>query len=70
MGDCSIRVTPDIYGHLIPSADVNAVDRLTPKRLRKNPQPRRNLDHAVGPENRRNSLKGVVDREGFEPSTS
>src|SRR5437016_5808267 len=28
MGHSSIRVTADTYGHLIPSANVNAVDRL------------------------------------------
>jgi hypothetical protein len=28
MGHCSIQVTVDIYGHLIPGADVSFVDRL------------------------------------------
>ena len=28
MGHSSIRVTADIYGHLLPSANVNVVDRL------------------------------------------
>ena len=44
MGHSSIRVTADIYGHLIPSANVNAVDRLdaqtTPQESATQAQPR------------------------------
>jgi len=41
MGHSSIQVTVDTYGHLIPGADISWVDRLDPKRDRKNPQTRR-----------------------------
>jgi len=44
MGHSSIRVTADLYGHLIPSANVNAVDRLdaqtTPQESATQAQPR------------------------------
>ena len=55
MGHASIQLTVDIYGHLVPGADVNYVDRLDTEpaadtnqtrnktKRRMNPHPRRNL---------------------------
>jgi integrase len=54
MGHSSIQVTVDIYGHLIPGADVSFVDRLDQlaespeKQLRNKMQPRRNCLKMAG----------------------
>jgi integrase len=53
MGHSSIQVTVDIYGHLIPGANVSFVDRLDEaleqreKQLRNKMQPRRNCPKRV-----------------------
>ena len=40
MGQSSIQVTVDTYGHLIPGADVSFVDRLDRKPAKAKPQAR------------------------------
>jgi integrase len=44
MGHHSIRVTVDVYGHLVPGGDKTAVDKLddlTTEKLEENPEPSR-----------------------------
>jgi hypothetical protein len=40
MGYSSIKITVDVYGHMVPGADVQYIDRL--EAPRKGTQPRRN----------------------------
>ena len=60
MGHSSIQVTVDIYGHLIPSANVSFVDRLdeavkqeektTPQQNATQAQPAKSREDAIPPE--------------------
>jgi integrase len=57
MGHSSIQVTVDIYGHLIPSADIGWVDKLddlavAPTEVATGPQPPRNLHRLRNQKNR------------------
>ena len=78
LGHHSIKVTVDVYGHLVPGANKAAVDRLDAQALTayeaRNPtQPPRNLpppehtrgvtDHSVTPR------QDLVELRGLEPLT-
>ena len=55
MGHASIKVTADTYGHLIPGADINWIDR---------------LDREVSPQpNLWKLLINMVSAVGIEPTT-
>ena len=75
MGHSSIQVTVDIYGHLIPGANVCFVDRLDgfrPKRekqVRNNPQLPRNQAKRRSPRTSCKLLKKLVAARGLEPRT-
>jgi hypothetical protein len=58
MGHSSIQVTVDIYGHLIPGADVSFVDRLDVNDKTQKTSPQQNATQAQQP----------VDRETVIPS--
>ena len=68
MGHHSIQITVDTYGHLIPGANREAVNRLA--KMVENPQPIRNQQQKRGQAKSPNPLKRLVGHEGFEPSTS
>jgi hypothetical protein len=68
MGHHSIQITVDTYGHLIPGANRQAVNRLA--EMVENPQPIRNQAQKRGYPLPDNPLKRLVGHEGFEPSTS
>jgi len=68
MGHHSIQITVDTYGHLIPGANREAVNRLTA--MVENPQPIRNQEQKRGQAESPNPAKRLVGHEGFEPSTS
>lgn len=55
MGHSSIKITADIYGHMVPGADVAYVDRLDsrPKDPRKSANPRKQLTGLGGVSARR-----------------
>jgi len=75
MGHSSIQVTVDIYGHLIPGANVCFVDRLdgSPqkrrKQLRNNPQHPRNKAKWRFRRISGKLLKALVAAVGLEPTT-
>jgi len=72
LGHSSIQVTVDIYGHLIPGANRQAVNRLddpphtNPHPIRTLPQHPQKKDSA----NHAKSLNFLVAGGGFEPPTS
>jgi len=68
MGHHSIQITVDTYGHLIPGANREAVNRLA--EMVENPQPIRNQEQKRGQAKLPNPPKRLVGHEGFEPSTS
>ncbi|HSL99640.1 MAG TPA: tyrosine-type recombinase/integrase [Candidatus Limnocylindria bacterium] len=68
MGHHSIQITVDTYGHLIPGANREAVNRLAA--MVENPQPIRNQAQKRGQAESPNPAKRLVGHEGFEPSTS
>ena len=68
MGHHSIQITVDTYGHLIPGANRQAVNRLA--EMVENPQAIRKLEEKRGQAKSPNPLKNLVGHEGFEPSTS
>jgi hypothetical protein len=67
-GHHSIQITVDTYGHLIPGANREALNRLNA--MVENPQPIRNQDEKRGQAKTPNPLKRLVGHEGFDPSTS
>ena len=68
MGHHSIQITVDTYGHLIPGANRQAVNRLTA--MVENPQPIRNQEEKRGQAESPNPLKRLVGHAGIEPATS
>jgi hypothetical protein len=74
MGHSSIQVTVDIYGHLIPGANVSFVDRLdeVPKQDEKT-SPQQTATQAQPPEAKPRFppklLKRLVAARGLEPRT-
>jgi integrase len=66
MGHHSIQITVDTYGHLIPGANRQAVNRLAAKV--ENAPPARQ-EEKRGQAESPNPLKRLVGHEGFEPST-
>ena len=64
LGHHSIKVTVDIYGHLAPEGNKQAVDRLDDRRTR--PHPRRTQKEKE-PAAAANSLKLLASPRGFEP---
>jgi len=65
MGHHSIKVTVDIYGHLVPGSNRAAVDRLDT--TGRNPRATNVADHARGC--LRTNEKQMVELRGFEPLT-
>ena len=68
MGHRSIQITVDSYGHLIPGANRQAVNRLAA--MVENPQPIRNREEKRGQAKPPNPLKRLVGHAGIEPATS
>ena len=68
LGHSSIQITVDTYGHLIPGANREAVNRLA--EMVENPQPIRNQEEKRGQTKSPDPLKRLLGHEGFEPSTS
>jgi len=64
----SIRITVDTYGHLIPGANREAVNRLAV--MVYIPQPVRNQDEKRGQAKSPDPSKRLVGHEGIEPATS
>ena len=72
MGQSSIQVTVDIYGHLIPSANLSFVDRLdevATDRVETAPQPRRNQAKWSFLRISCKLLRRLVAARGLEPRT-
>jgi len=64
LGHHSIKVTVDIYGHLAPEGNKEAVDRLDDNATRRNPgATKKQKEQAVSA----NSLKLLASPTGFEP---
>ena len=64
LGHYSIKVTVDIYGHLAPEGNKEAVDRLDDNATRRNPgATKKQKEQAVSA----NSLKLLASPTGFEP---
>ncbi len=68
MGHHSIQITVDTYGHLIPGANRQAVNRLAA--MVENPQPIRNQEEKRGQAESPNPAKRLVGHAGIEPATS
>jgi integrase len=68
MGHHSIQITVDTYGHLIPEANRQAVNRLAA--MVENPQAIRNQEQKRGQAESPNPLKYLVGHAGIEPATS
>jgi hypothetical protein len=68
MGHHSIQITVDTYGHLIPGANREAVNRLAA--MVENPEPIRNQAQKRGQAESPNQLKRLVNHAGIEPAIS
>ncbi len=68
MGPHSVQVTGDTYGHLIPGANREAVNRLTA--MVKQSATYRQPNKKTGLAELANPAFSLVGHEGFEPSTS
>src|SRR3970040_649763 len=68
LGHSSIQITVDSYGHLIPGANRQAVNRLAA--MGENPPPIRHQEQKRGQAESPNPPNRLVGHEGFEPSTS
>ena len=67
MGHSSIQVTVDVYGHLVPSGNRAALDRLDAAQPTATPAQPEAM--AVNQGKRVSRLRRMVSQEGIEPST-
>jgi len=70
MGHHSIQITVDTYGHLVPGANRQAVNRLDDPNWRGKSATPAQPEAKRGYGDRRNPAISLVGHEGFEPSTS
>jgi len=65
LGHSSIEITVDIYGHLIPSSNREAVNRLDSQQSATYPQPQKNKE--TQPAEVMSLLSSIMPKGGLEP---